>query len=123
MPKNPPLLAKADSLRAVQTPGQVTIYASGLKPTPNSRVWIEPNLLTVFPPEYLLRLQPPAMIDIQIVVPFHAEVAFRAAEPVERVVVYDSVGRHEVPVEHAMDLAPAAKPRRVIARKTKKRTK
>ncbi|MDR3403263.1 MAG: hypothetical protein P4L99_12270 [Chthoniobacter sp.] len=40
-----------------------------------------------------------------------------------KVVVYDAVGRHEVPVEHAMDLVPPTKARRKAAKKKNKKAK
>jgi hypothetical protein len=112
MSKIKPKLATAKVFRAVQVPGQITLYISGNKPTPRSRVWLEPSLLSVFPPEYILVLEPPEGPDIDVIVPFLAQVSFRAANPEKTVTVHDSKGAHKVKIEQALDVSLAIPARR-----------
>jgi hypothetical protein len=107
MPKNV-TLALARSIRAIQTPGRVTLYATGDKPNPGSSVTFVKAKPAVFPPEHLLVLQLPAGPTPQILVPFHTETTFKITQIVDEVVVYDSRGKHVVPVEHAMDFGIGA---------------
>jgi hypothetical protein len=48
----------------------------------------------------VLRHTEPTGPIAKVVTPFGAEIKFGATEPVEQVIVHDSTGRHEVPVEH-----------------------
>lgn len=94
-------LCKA-SYRAEQIPGLVIVTARGSHPTGGYRVWFEQSPIRIFPPELILYHERPE-VGPDVVTPFSVTYSFQASEPVERVVVHDHNGRHEVPVEQVPD--------------------
>jgi hypothetical protein len=94
-------LCKA-TYRAEQIPGLVIITARGSHPTGGYRVWLEQSPIRIFPPELNLFHEKPE-VGPDVITPFSVIYFFEASEPVERVVVHDRNGRHEVPVEQVPD--------------------
>ena len=95
-------LCKA-SYRAEQIPGLVIITARGSHRTGVYRVWFEPSPIRIFPPELNLFHERPE-VGPDVITPFSVTHSFEASDPVERVVVHDRNGRHEVPVEQLPDV-------------------
>jgi hypothetical protein len=58
----------------------------------------------VFPPEFQLLHIAPTGLTAQVVTPFLVYTQFPAEQMVERVIVHDANGRHEVDVEQVPDL-------------------
>lgn len=96
-------LATASSIKAVQTPGVVTITAEGHKPSPQFDVALEQSPETTSPPEFTLALNPTSDPDPLPVTLFIATATFGTHGPVETVVVIDAEGSHEVKVEQSLD--------------------
>ena len=96
-------LATADSLIATQTPGLVTIKASGYKPTPAHDVRFQQTSIDIFPPQYRLVLIAPAKPSATVLTKFEVETSFSAEDVVATVVVFDSAGRHDLTVDQAQD--------------------
>ena len=96
-------LATASTIKAVQTPGVVTITAEGNKPSPKYDVALEQSPEAIFPPQFVLTLNPPEDIDVMPITLFIATATFGAHEPVKEVVVVDAQGPHEVQVEQSLD--------------------
>jgi len=94
-------LCKA-TYRAEQIPGLVIVTARGSHPTGGYRVWFEQSAIRIFPPELNLFHEKPE-VGPDVITPFSVTHSFEASEPVERVVVHDRNGRHEVPVEQVPD--------------------
>lgn len=99
----PDSLATADSITATQTPGLVTIRATGNKPTPGHDVRFQDTPIAVFPPQYRLILKEPSQPSADVLTPFCAEISFPAEANIRSVTVFDAAGQHEVPVEQARD--------------------
>lgn len=89
--------------RAEQIPGLVIITARGSHRMGGYRVWFEQSPIRIFPPELNLFHERPE-IGPGVITPFSVSHCFEASEPVERVVVHDHNGRHEVPVEQVPDV-------------------
>ena len=96
-------LAEAESIKAVQTPGVVTITAEGHKPSPKYDVALEQGSETASPPQFSLALNPTSDPDPLPVTLFIATATFGTHAPVETVVVVDAKGSHEVKVEQSLD--------------------
>jgi hypothetical protein len=94
-------LCKA-SYRAEQIPGFVIITARGSHRTGGYQVWFEQSPIRIFPPELILHHERPE-VGPDVITPFSVTHSFEASDPVERVVVHDRDGRHEVPVEQVPD--------------------
>lgn len=95
-------LCKA-SYRAEQIPGLVIVTARGSHRTGGYRVWFEQSPIRIFPPELNLHHERPE-VGTGVITPFSVSHSFLASDPVERVVVHDRDGRHEVFVEQVPDL-------------------
>jgi hypothetical protein len=96
-------LATATSIKAVQTPGVVTITAEGHKPSLQFDVALEQSPESTSPPEFILALNPTSDPDPMPVTLFIATATFGAHDPIEHVVVVDAQGRQEVKVEQSLD--------------------
>lgn len=83
---------------AIQAGGEVVLFATGVHPTAGYQVSFRKLAITVFPPEFRLEHVAPSGPTAQVITPFSESTRFPATEPVERVVVHDAKGRHEVPV-------------------------
>ena len=94
-------LCKA-SYRAEQIPGLVIVTARGSHRTGGYQVWFEQSPIRIFPPELILYHERPEL-GPDVITPFSVTHSFEASDPVERVVVHDHDGRHEVPVEQVPD--------------------
>jgi uncharacterized protein YuzE len=97
-----PALCKA-SYRAEQIPGLVIVTARGSHRTGGYRVWFEQSPIRIFPPELNLFHERPE-VGPDAITPFSVSHSFSASDPVERVVVHDRDGHHEVPVEQVPDV-------------------
>lgn len=86
--------------QAVQVAQSVIIRARGEHPTLGFQVVFEQPPIRIFPPQFVLRHKEPTGIIATQITPFTAEIKFEAADLIEQVIVHDSTGRHEVPVEH-----------------------
>lgn len=95
-------LCKA-SYRAEQIPGLVIVTARGAHRTGGYRVWFEQSPIRIFPPELILYHERPE-VGSDAITPFSVTHSFEASDPVERVVVHDHNGRHEVSVEQVPDI-------------------
>jgi len=93
--------------RAEQIPGAVVIHAQGIHRTSGYQVFFDQAPITVFPPEFSLWHVKPAGIVLEVITPFAAHTTFRATQKVEKVIVHDAAGRHEVPVEQVPDFLMA----------------
>jgi len=96
-------LATASSIKAVQTPGVVTITAEGHKPSPQYEVALEQSPEATSPPQFTLSLNPTTDPDPMPVTLFIATATFGTHAPVEKVVVVDAQGSQEVKVEQSLD--------------------
>ena len=94
-------LCKA-TYRAEQIPGLVIVTARGSHRTGGYQVWFEQSPIRIFPPELILYHERPEL-GSDVITPFSVTHSFAASDPVERVVVHDHDGRHEVPVEQVPD--------------------
>ena len=94
-------LCKA-TYRAEQIPGLVIVTARGSHRTGGYQVWFEQSPIRIFPPELILYHERPEL-GPDVITPFSVTHSFEASDPVERVVVHDHDGRHEVPVEQVPD--------------------
>jgi hypothetical protein len=105
MSKTPTSLALcAATYRAEQVPGMVLIFADGIHATSGYTVFFEQSPLDVFPPEYQLWHVKPSGIVLEVLTPFTVYTSFKTTGKIERVVVHDANGRHEVEVEQVPDL-------------------
>jgi hypothetical protein len=85
---------------AKQARGEVVITATGENPTAGFETKLMQSMLRIWPPQYVLVRRKAAGAQVaQVVTPFEVSASFRAAEPVNTVVVRDGMGRHEVKVE------------------------
>lgn len=84
--------------RAVQIAGQVILSATGCLRRGGIRVFFDQKPIRIFPPEFDL-CQDDSGVGPEVLTPFCALTSFHADNPVERVVVHDRRGRHEVRVE------------------------
>lgn len=89
--------------RAEQIPGLVIVTARGSHRTGGYQVWFEQSPIRIFPPELILYHERPE-VGPDVIAPFSVTHSFGASDPVERVVVHDRDGRHEVPVEQVPDV-------------------
>ena len=89
--------------RAVEVPGSVTIFAVGTHHTTGYNVFFEQSPIDVFPPEFTLWHTKPAGAVLQVITPFTAHISFGESELIEKVIVHDASGRHEVAVEQVTD--------------------
>jgi hypothetical protein len=89
--------------RAQQVPGVVMLTATGLHPTSGYVTFFEQALIDVFPPEFTLWHVRPGGIVLEVFTPFVVAITFKAAKPVEKIVVHDAAGKHEVAVEQVPD--------------------
>jgi hypothetical protein len=80
---------------AAQASDQVTIFATGEHPTGGYVVKFEQSPIAVFPPQFILYHWRPG-IATQVITPFAVETSFRSTAPVEKVVVRDADGPHDV---------------------------
>jgi hypothetical protein len=94
-------LCKA-TYRAEQIPGLIIVTARGSHRTGGYRVWFEQSAIRIFPPELNLFHEKPE-VGPDVITPFSVTYFFEASDTVERVVVHDRNGRHEVPVEQVPD--------------------
>lgn len=88
---------------AQQVPNAVLIFATGVHSTAGFQTFFEKLSITVYPPEFRLMHIRPSGPAAQVVSPFAVYTQFSAEEKVDRVVVHDSNGRHEVKVEQVPD--------------------
>ena len=88
--------------RAEQVPGTVNLVGDGEHDEDGYEVRFEESPVTIFPPEFSLFHRAPE-IRLPKLTPFQARTSFPVQEWIEKVVVHDAKGRHEVPVEHAPD--------------------
>ncbi len=82
----------------LREPGIVLVTAEGMTPRAGYRVRLETSPMSVFPPEFNLQWLPPEGLAADMMTPFCVQAKFDAEEPVERVIVHDASGRHEVKV-------------------------
>jgi hypothetical protein len=94
-------LCKA-TYRAEQIPGLVIVTARGSHRRGGYQVWFEQSPIRIFPPELILYHERPEL-GPDVITPFSVTHSFEASDPVERVVVHDHDGRHEVPVAQVPD--------------------
>jgi hypothetical protein len=105
MSKQPTTVALcAATYRAQQVPGAVIIFADGIHVTSGYAVFFEQSPLDIFPPEFLLWHVKPSGIVLEVLTPFTVYTSFKTTGKIERVVVHDDDGRHEVEVEQVPDL-------------------
>ncbi|HYO14233.1 MAG TPA: hypothetical protein VE685_13640 [Thermoanaerobaculia bacterium] len=85
--------------RAVQVSGTVLLSAVGMAPSAGYRVFFEQSPIRIFPPEFNL-FQEEVCPGADVLTPFCVLTSFQSSQapPVERVVVHDGRGRHEVRV-------------------------
>jgi hypothetical protein len=95
----------AASYGAEQVPGLVLVYAHGFHMTSGYKVFFERSPIDVYPPEFVLWHIKPSGVVLEVITPFTEMTEFRADKKVAKVVVHDSNGRHEVPVEQVPDTA------------------
>ena len=89
---------------AQQVPGVVIVFATGLHPSAGFQTFFEELPITIYPPQFrLLHIKPTGPVS-QVVTPFQLYTSFPAQQKVERVVIHDSSGRHEVVVEQVPDV-------------------
>ena len=101
--------------RAVQLHDVVVIRATGDKPTPTHDVCLVRSPLTIFPPQYSLMWKSTGH-GPEVETPYSTSAWFPAKERVERVIVSDRDGRHEVAVELVRDRGgEGGRPRRDAA--------
>jgi hypothetical protein len=94
----------AGTYTAQQIPGSVIILATGLHPTAGYQTFFEELPITVYPPEFRLMHIKPVGPAAQIITPFFVHASFPAKDKVERVIIHDATGRHEVRVEQVPDV-------------------
>ena len=99
------------SYRATRVGRQVVLIAVGETPTPNYRVWlraaVEPDKRHVHELWWL----PPVGVQAQVRTPFSVHASFAVPPEVQKIVVRDAEGLHEVKIEPSAGLArpPEAK--------------
>ncbi|HSF39102.1 MAG TPA: hypothetical protein VLT87_04865 [Thermoanaerobaculia bacterium] len=84
--------------RAVQISGLVILSATGCLRRGGIRVFFEQKPIRIFPPEFDF-CQDASGFGPEVLTPFCVLTSFQSDAPVERVVVHDRLGRHEVKVE------------------------
>ena len=84
--------------RAVQIAGLVILSATGCLRRGGIRVFFDQKPIRIFPPEFDF-VQDASGFGPEVLTPFCVLTTFQADNPVERVVVHDRLGRHEVKVE------------------------
>lgn len=94
----------AGKYTAQQVPGSVVVFATGLHPTAGYQTFFDELPITVFPPEFRLMHIRPTGPAAQVVTPFHVHTSFPAKDKVERVIIHDADGKHEVAVEQVPDI-------------------
>jgi hypothetical protein len=72
-------------------------------PTSGYVVFFEKSPIDVFPPEFSVWHVKPSGIVLEVLTPFNIYTSFKTTGKVERVVVHDADGRHEVEVEQVPD--------------------
>lgn len=90
---------------AFQIIGNVVIVASGKHETTGYKVRFRDTPIAVFPPEYEFVHSTPSGPTTQVETPFAAFITFPAPNEINRVVVHDSKGRHEIKVEQTEDIS------------------
>ena len=105
MNKNPTSVALCSAeYRAQQVPGAVLIFADGIHATSGYQVFFEQLPIEIFPPEFSLWHVAPSGIVLEVLTPFTTYTSFKSSGKIERVVVHDADGRHEVEVEQVPDV-------------------
>lgn len=89
---------------AFQMVGTVVVIASGNHGTAGYKVRLRDTPIAVFPPEYELVHTMPSGPVAQVETFFAVYAAFPAPITVDRVVIHDSEGRHEIEVEQTSDI-------------------
>jgi len=102
IPKNVALCSATYS--AQQVPGSVIIVATGYHLTSGFQVFFEKSKIDVFPPEFTLWHVAPSGLVAQMVTPFSTYTSFSAHEAIERVIIHDEQGRHEIHITPVPDL-------------------
>lgn len=92
------------SYRAQQVPDAIFIFADGIHPTSGYHAFFEQSPIDVFPPEFILWHVAPSGIVLDVLTPFTTYTSFQSGGKIERVVVHDADGRHDVDVEQVPDL-------------------
>lgn len=86
------------SYSARQVGDQVHVMARGQHRTGGYQVMLAMQMVRIYPPRFTFYVNPPEEMATQAITPFRVCVRFTASEPVERVIVTDAAGDHEVPV-------------------------
>lgn len=94
----------AGNYTAQQVPGSVIVFATGLHPTAGYQTFFDELPITVYPPEFRLMHIKPTGPAAQVITPFHVYTSFPAEEKVDRVIIHDANGKHEVSVEQVPDV-------------------
>lgn len=102
VPEGWQLVPKA-TYTASQTPDEVIIKATGENNTGGYQTKLVMSPLRIFPPQWLLVRKPPEGPAIQVISPFEVTASFKAKDKIDRVVVTDGAGKHEVKVDQARD--------------------
>ncbi len=83
------------------------VIAYGKHPTDGFQVWSEDTPIAVFPPEYILKHEPPAGDVAQVETEFVEWTSFPAESEIEGVTVHDADGMHRITVEQTPDITVA----------------
>jgi hypothetical protein len=83
---------------AVWEKGKVTLRATGKHNTAGYRVFFEPSMLAIYPPEFSLKHQRPTGVVAQVITPFSVQTSFKAQEKPQAITVHDAKGRNQVVV-------------------------
>lgn len=97
-PTGKPAAGKNVRYRAEQSSGKVMIHVEGEFPTAGWNVVFERLATEVFPPQFRLVGYRPTGKIAKVVTPLQAWSFFSADKLIERVVVHDAKGEHEIPV-------------------------
>lgn len=93
----------AGNYRANQVGNTVYLIAYGRHATSGYEVELEDTPIAVFPPEFrLVHIIPSGQVS-EVITPFVVFKSFPAEEPIEQIIVHDSVGRQIVGVEQTPD--------------------
>jgi hypothetical protein len=92
-------LADLDEARAFWTGDQLLLTANGTMPQSCWAVDVQQNLLTVWPPEFVLARYRTASICLEVITPFNVAEYFRLESRPESVVLHHRDGRTDVSVE------------------------
>jgi len=93
------LCDRAIEYRGFQKHGVVTVVVYGSHDTSGFKVTLQQKPIEIFPPQYYLFHESPSGISLPVVTPFVVSAHFRSSNAIDKVVIEDGRGCHDVAIE------------------------